>query len=172
MASITDQVRWRRVLNHVAADLKMLASIAAGEKITVEQAVHASLKLDAYKPSPAKADLDAIEVTVQGNITLSAIASLCVIGSWWPNNGKIWVITIITAYNSEGTCARVQIVKKTGANAYLIKYNPATVRYESISPVGIVILDSEESLEATFVGCSGATDKCTLAYHGFQVSKY
>lgn len=44
MAEITDQVRWRRVLNHVAADLKMLASIAAGEKIIVEQATAADLE--------------------------------------------------------------------------------------------------------------------------------
>jgi len=72
MTQITDQTRWRRVLNHVASDLLALVSIATGQKITVEQATPASLKalvtlagLRGIIPEPVNAT----------RINLSALAS-------------------------------------------------------------------------------------------------
>lgn len=76
MAQITDQTKWRRVLNHVAADLVALVSLAAGSTIEVTQDTATDLKalvtlagLQGIIPNPITATRIDLSLYLQQNNT-------------------------------------------------------------------------------------------------------
>jgi len=117
MTQITDQTKWCRVLNHVAADLRALVSIASGEKITVEQATANSLKalvtlapLQGIIPNP----INATRVNV-GQIALgSATMTIYTVPS-----GKLFFLTNAILHSRESANA--------AGEADVIVYNQSAV---------------------------------------------
>ena len=151
MAQITNQTLWRRGLNHVAADLKMLASIAAGEKITVEQAAHASLKGDAYKPSPAIADLDAIEDVIRIDLSNTNCPrgentlSFPVVPA-----GKIWIVTNVLAWVVGAWFYEIEIIAVVGGtDCWLRRFFEAASNQEIIFN-GKAFLNEGDRIKAVF----------------------
>ena len=172
MAAITDQVRWRRVLNHVAADLKILASIAAGEKITVEQATHASLKGDVYKPSPAIADLDAIEDVIREHKeNLNCAAGGNTLTFTTVTVGKLWVVTNVLAYADPGTPTYIKIETWRVADIVPVRrgYNPGANGEVIFN--GILVIDAGDILKVYFSGMAAGND-IFADIMGYQVDKY
>lgn len=121
---------------------------------------------------PAIADLDAIEDTIQQVVTGDAVSNVCTLDSVGVTAGKIWIITLISAYNNDGTAGRVRLLKRIAAVDYMLISKITVALRESVDFHGVLILNSGEKIRAYLNAIQGATDTCFLIYNGYQIDKY
>lgn len=194
MTDIPNQVKWVKVFQNLATDLKVevvlkalseiivkqgtasdlkaLVSLADGSTIEVLQDTHGDLKADSYKPFPAIADLNAIEdVISEQEVNTNCSAGTNHLTFTAVPEGKIQIITNVAGWSEVGAPAYILIYAVIDGVARVLRRMKAPGENVEVIFNGKVILDDDDYIKVSFTEML-ANDDIVADIVGYQIDKY